>query len=81
MSRDDHLQTEYYGNKVVSRLIFQKADWRIKMMSREIIQIVDWENRTMDKEILRKQSTDKKKGRIAYGTINIGNNRTRMFKP
>ena len=34
MSRDDHLQTEYYGNKVVSRLIFLFVDWSIKMMSR-----------------------------------------------
>lgn len=81
MSMDNHLQTEYYENKVVGRLIFQKADWRIKTMSREITQIVDWKNRTMDKEILLKRSTDKKKGRIAYGTINIGNDRTRMFKP
>ena len=40
----------------------------------------DWRNKTMSREFLQKQLTDKKKGLIAYGENDFGNDRQWMPK-
>lgn len=39
-----------------------------------------WRNKTMSREFLQKQLTDKKKGLIAYGENDFGNDRQWMPK-